>query len=99
MVKALGDNSLKFTVFAPTDEAFAEIKASLPNDPKVITEILKYHVADSVSDKLPRIMKTLYKEAGLKNEPQVVKVEGTNSAMTVSAGLQTVPIVKQVSAR
>jgi uncharacterized surface protein with fasciclin (FAS1) repeats len=80
-----------FTVFAPTDEAFAALPAgtleALLKDPAALGEVLKYHVVPGTV-KAADVVK-LSEAKSLQGEPIAIKVEGSkvmvNGASVVSA--------------
>lgn len=79
LVDTLKSNA-KFTVFAPTDQAFAKLPAgtvaALLNDLPTLTSILKYHV---VSDEVPASVATTLASAPTVNGKNItIKVEGQN---------------------
>jgi len=84
-----------FTVFAPTDEAFAKLPketlAALLKDPKTLGEILKYHVV-SGAVKAADVVK-LSEAKTLQGEPVTIKVDGStvmiNDAKVVKADIET----------
>ena len=84
-----------FTVFAPTDEAFAKLPketlAALLKDPKALGEILKYHVV-SGAVKAADVVK-LSEAKTLQGEPVTIKVDGStvmiNDAKVVKADIET----------
>jgi transforming growth factor-beta-induced protein len=84
-----------FTVFAPTDEAFAKLPAGtvegLLKDPKALAEILKYHVV-SGAVKAADVVK-LSEAKSLQGEPIAIKVDGgkvmVNGANVVSTDIET----------
>src|SRR5512140_145192 len=84
-----------FTVFAPTDEAFAKLPketlAALLKDPKALGEILKYHVV-SGAVKAADVVK-LSEAKTLQGEPITIKVDGgtvmINDAKVVKADIET----------
>jgi transforming growth factor-beta-induced protein len=84
-----------FTVFAPTDEAFAALPAgtldALLKDPKALGEVLKYHVV-SGAVKAADVVK-LSEAKSLQGEPIAIKVDGgkvmVNGANVVSTDIET----------
>jgi transforming growth factor-beta-induced protein len=83
-----------FTVFAPTDEAFAKLPAgtldALLKDPQALGDILKYHV---VAGKVMAADVVNLKEApSLQGEPIAIKVEGgkvmVNDANVVTTDIE-----------
>jgi transforming growth factor-beta-induced protein len=84
-----------FTVFAPTDEAFAKLPAgtleALLKDPKALAEVLKYHVV-SGAVKAADVVK-LSEAKSLQGEPIAIKVDGgkvmVNGANVVSTDIET----------
>jgi transforming growth factor-beta-induced protein len=84
-----------FTVFAPTDEAFAKLPAgtleALLKDPKTLAEVLKYHVV-SGAVKAADVVK-LNEAKSLQGEPIAIKVDGgkvmVNGANVVSTDIET----------
>jgi transforming growth factor-beta-induced protein len=84
-----------FTVFAPTDEAFAALPAgtldALLKDPKALGEVLKYHVV-SGAVKAADVVK-LSEAKSLQGEPIAIKVDGSkvmvNGANVVSTDIET----------
>jgi transforming growth factor-beta-induced protein len=84
-----------FTVFAPTDEAFAALPAgtldALLRDPKALGEVLKYHVV-SGAVKAADVVK-LSEAKSLQGEPIAIKVDGSkvmvNGANVVSTDIET----------
>jgi transforming growth factor-beta-induced protein len=84
-----------FTVFAPTDEAFAKLPAgtleALLKDPKALAEVLKYHVV-SGAVKAADVVK-LNEAKSLQGEPIAIKVDGgkvmVNGANVVSTDIET----------
>jgi transforming growth factor-beta-induced protein len=84
-----------FTVFAPTDEAFAKLPAGtvegLLKDPKALAEILTYHVV-SGAVKAADVVK-LSEAKSLQGEPIAIKVDGgkvmVNGANVVSTDIET----------
>ena len=83
-----------FTVFAPTDEAFAKLPAgtleALLKDPKALAEVLKYHVV-SGAVKAADVVK-LSEAKSLQGEPIAIKVDGgkvmVNGANVVSTDIE-----------
>ena len=84
-----------FTVFAPTDEAFAALPAgtleALLKDPKALGEVLKYHVVTGAV-KAADVVK-LSEAKSLQGEPIAIKVDGSkvmvNGANVVSTDIET----------
>lgn len=84
-----------FTVFAPTDEAFAKLPAgtldALLKDPTALGNVLKYHVV-SGGVKAADVVK-LSEAKSLQGEPIVIKVDGdkvmVNGANVVSTDVET----------
>jgi len=84
-----------FTVFAPTDEAFAKLPAgtldALLKDPKALGEVLKYHVV-SGAVKAADVVK-LSEAKSLQGEPIAIKVDGgkvmVNGANVVTTDIET----------
>jgi transforming growth factor-beta-induced protein len=83
-----------FTVFAPTDEAFAALPAgmleALLKDPKTLGDVLKYHVV-SGAVKAADVVK-LSEAMSLQGEPIAIKVDGSkvmvNGANVVSTDVE-----------
>jgi uncharacterized surface protein with fasciclin (FAS1) repeats len=94
----LSDTSKKLTVFAPTDDAFKKI--TLPSDSNVVTDILTYHVSETVVETVDKtaFVKTLYKSPGLDNDFQVVKASKDGDVVTVGNAkvLKTVKVGNSV---
>ena len=84
-----------FTVFAPTDEAFAALPTgtleALLKDPKALGEVLKYHVV-SGAVKAADVVK-LSEAKSLQGEPIAISVDGgkvmVNGANVVSTDIET----------
>jgi uncharacterized surface protein with fasciclin (FAS1) repeats len=89
LVKALEDTDLvaalsgegPFTVFAPTDEAFADIDSDLLQkllkDKDKLTEVLKYHVAAG-----------LYTSTDLEGTARLTTLEGDDLTVDSSNGIR-----------
>ena len=83
-----------FTVFAPTDEAFAALPPgtldALLKDPKALGEVLKYHVV-SGAVKAADVVK-LSEAKSLQGEPIAIKVDGgkvmVNGANVISTDIE-----------
>lgn len=84
-----------FTVFAPTDEAFAALPAgtldALLKDPKALGEVLKYHVVSGAVKAADVV--NLSEAKSLQGEPIAIKVDSgkvmVNGANVVSTDIET----------
>ena len=96
LVEALSDESATYTVFAPTNDAFVSLLASLDNyasledfdtveDKAVLAQILKYHVVKDIAAK----------STDLSNEQTITTLQG--ESLTISIDGTSVAIKDQTS--
>ncbi len=65
-----------FTLFAPTDEAFAAVAGQLPSDPSQLQAVLLYHLLPDAVDAFELIA-----------QPEVVTEQGSSIAVSLDQGL------------
>jgi len=80
LAETLADPDASFTVFAPTNEAFAEIAGDTENlSPEELTDILLYHVLDT------RVLST-----DLQGEQTVTTLSGDDITVILNDGVVTI---------